>query len=45
MRDWDPVALRTYVRLLNLHVVAEAEECPETALRPKVQIWQQIDDV
>lgn len=45
MRDWDPVALKAYIKLLGLNVVAEDDECPESAFRPKVHIWQQIDDV
>jgi hypothetical protein len=45
MRDWDPAALKAYVRLLGLHVVVEDGEGAESTLRPKVHIWQQIDDV
>ncbi|CZT20246.1 uncharacterized protein RCC_06104 [Ramularia collo-cygni] len=45
MRDWDPDALKAYVALLGLHVIEEHGQDAEAALRPKVHIWQQIDDV
>lgn len=45
MREWDSVALEAYIDLLGLHVIAEEGESAESALKPKVHIWQQIDDV
>lgn len=45
MTQWDPAALKAYVDLLGLNVIAEEGEDAESARRPKVHIWQQTDDV